>query len=249
MVLHAWATMLMVVFAHAATLLRKDASAHLVIADSDGRRGRGAPSPDAFESVLAQLNKVVHATEGNTDDHEVEKQQQFYIGLARTLRANQTFCETGFNGGHSALVFLAYSQATVYEFDLGQHDYGKIAEQFLQRQYPGRLHVTWGDSTQTLLKFHERLPKVMCDILIVDGGHQNEVAKADLTNFAHMAAPGHVLVVDDTPCHAEYCEGPNLQWSRFEKAGCLETTKRVSLSNARGFTFGRYLPCPLWNTR
>jgi len=183
--------------------------------------------------------------EGNTDNDEVAVQQQQYIQWAQTTGAKK-YCETGFNAGHSALVWLSESDAQVYEFDLGSHAYGASAESFLQEQFPNRLNVTWGDSTETIPEFSRAHPDIKCDVVVVDGGHSNVVAKADLMNFAKMAAPGHLLVIDDTPCDGGACPGPREEWKALLDEGCVSTHKEVSMSTTRGYTYGIYTPCPLW---
>lgn len=204
-----------------------------------------------FNATIADLNNVLassggEALEGHTDNPDAQRQQDQYIQFAQSLQAQQVFCETGFNAGHSALVFLAHSQAQVYEFDLGVHAYGKAAQVFLENKYPGRLHLTWGDSTQTLPAYARANPNFKCNFVIVDGGHSDAVAKADLVNFAKMAAPGHTLVIDDTPCTAPHCVGPKNQWDALESQGCVVATAKIQMSPGRAFTYGRYTPCPLW---
>jgi hypothetical protein len=52
-----------------------------------------------------------------------------------------------------------------------------------------------------------------CDVIVVDGGHDYEVAKADLQSMRAFArSPRHLLIMDDTPCVAYYCDGPNRAW-------------------------------------
>lgn len=204
-----------------------------------------------FEEKVEALNRELMSKhprtgfEGNTDQPGVAVQQTQYIEWAHT-RGAKTFCETGFNAGHSALVFLSESSAHVFEFDLGTHAYGRTAQSFLERQYPGRLNVSWGDSRDTIPAFAKAHPDIKCDIIIVDGGHMDDVAKADLTNFAKMAAAGHLLVIDDAPCDADFCMGPTNQWRALKSQGCITTEKQHQLSPRRGFTFGTYTPCPLW---
>jgi len=203
------------------------------------------------DSALRELNNVVTSAagndmEGNTGEESVKTEQTQYMRWASELKANQAYCETGFNGGHSALVFIHLSSAKVYEFDLGAHSYSKAAHDFLDSKYPGRLHMTWGDSTQTIPLFSQANPDVKCDLIVVDGGHSDDVALSDLVNFASMAAKGHRLVIDDTPCHADWCNGPTNQWTKLEQEGCVKADEKVQMTDGRGFTYGHYTPCARW---
>ena len=50
-----------------------------------------------------------------------------YIEMAQDESVH-TICETGFNAGHSSLIWLlANPTAKVYSFDLGEHDYSRPA--------------------------------------------------------------------------------------------------------------------------
>lgn len=159
----------------------------------------------------------------------------------------KTVCETGFNQGDTALRFLVLSDAQVYDFDLGTLNYTKVAAEFLQENFPGRLHLTWGDSTHTLPAFHESRPSVSCDLAIVDGGHSHHVARADIRNFSPMVPEQHVLFVDDTPCAAGWCVGVNRAWEEMRDAGCIEQTMEHRHDDWYGFRTGLYNSCQLLN--
>lgn len=197
-----------------------------------------------LEDAIQQAGQKVN--EGHTEEEgKLKKQTDQYDKLA--LDADiKTICETGFNGGHSAARFLSQSEAHLYEFDLGAHDYAKTAETFLMGRFPSRLQVTWGDSTKTLPEFRAAHPDIKCDLVIVDGGHDQAVADADLKNFASMASSSHYLLIDDTPCNAGWCQGPTQAWVGLVQQGCIKESMRFAMGETRGFTQGRYTPCPLW---
>jgi len=177
--------------------------------------------------------------EGGARGHDREEMRAVYDALARD-ESIQTICETGFNAGDSAMRFLAQSNATLYEFDLGRYDYSLAAANFTKDNFPGRFHITWGDSSVTVPAFHKAHPEVKCDLVIVDGGHSYDIALADLTNFMSMAAEKHVLFLDDTPCSKEYCIGVNRAWGKLLNEGCVVEDKVVSVSEWYGFRKGAY---------
>lgn len=186
------------------------------------------------------------ALEGHIDYRgELAKQSAKYDEWAKTLKLN-TICETGFNAGHSALRFLARSDAKLYEFDLGSHAYSKVAADFLHHKFPGRLNITWGDSLQELTKFRERNPDLQCDLVVVDGGHGAEVCASDLQNFGKMAAPNAIVAIDDTPCKEAWCGGPTTAWHDLIAQGCIEEVGAVPMGSMRGFSFGKFKTCSLW---
>merc|ERR1719440_2083882 len=86
-----------------------------------------------LDNELSKAGRVV--TEGHSGVEASKQENDQYDQWARNTDI-KTICETGFNGGHSAARFLSQSNATVYEFDLGQHDYAKTAEGFLAAKFP-----------------------------------------------------------------------------------------------------------------
>lgn len=170
------------------------------------------------------------------------KQAAHYDALAQNM-APSIVCETGFNAGHSAARFLVHTEATVYEFDLGEYEYARKGEAFLAELYPERLQVIWGDSTKTMPTFIKEHPEVKCEIMVVDGGHSLDVAVSDIYSFSEMASEDHVLIVDDTPCDQEWCDGPTEAWNAFVEAGCLEKVASISMTPSMGYRVGTYLPC------
>ena len=52
-------------------------------------------------------------------------------------------------------------------------------------------------------QFRDSHPDILCDIVIVDGGHYDDVPYADIMNFFHMvdASKPNLLIVDDFPVH------------------------------------------------
>mmetsp|Transcript_52073 Transcript_52073/g.91492 ORF Transcript_52073/g.91492 Transcript_52073/m.91492 type:complete len:297 (+) Transcript_52073:106-996(+) len=157
----------------------------------------------------------------------------------------RTVCETGFNAGDSALRFLAQTDAQVYEFDLCEHQYSRPAADYLDKKFPNRLHLTCGDSMKTLPEFRKRYNNVKCDLVIIDGGHSLEVATADLQNLALMAHENALVVIDDAPCTASWCEGPTEAWKEFVDNGCIVAPTEIGMNPYRGFSYGLLKSCTL----
>ena len=83
-------------------------------------------------------------------------QSRLYHWLAGRPWVN-TICETGFNAGHGTLQWLTGSDhAHVYSFDIGSHYYTRPMADYLNRTFPGRLHITFGDSTQDRASVYSR---------------------------------------------------------------------------------------------
>lgn len=192
-----------------------------------------------LRQALVDANHV--AFEGNTGDAGAEMQQQLYLELAQIPCVHQV-CEIGFNAGHSTTVWVsAANNISVLSFDIAQYDYTYTAMRFYAHNYPGRVVFVLGSSTETLPKLSQSYAG-SCNMLVVDGGHDYEVAKQDILNMRVLANPDFsILIVDDTPCSAEWCQGPNQAVNELEQAGIIVVLQRYPLSFSRGFTVGKYL--------
>lgn len=118
-----------------------------------------------------------------------------------------TVCETGFNAGHSALIFLlTHPSVRYYGFELrlfktsgsghkrwaSQH-----AEALLAAQFPGRIKVTFGDSHKTIVPFFDAHSDIQCDMLSIDGDHSYTGVLLDMQQLEPNLRDGGVIVADD----------------------------------------------------
>ena len=151
-----------------------------------------------------------------------------------------TICETGFNAGHGTLQWLTGSDhAHVYSFDIGTHYYTRPMADLLKRSFPGRFHLTFGDSTKTLPRFAAIHPEVKCDIILIDGGHNHRVATGDLKNFRKLVnVERNVLILDDINM-----EAITIAWNEAQAAGL--TVQRFSCTDQgnrrRSYVVGYYV--------
>ena len=207
-------------------------------------RGRGFQYPESYINAKAAFSDYMQKNlpegtflEGHTG--RFQEQLAAYYTLVNSPGI-KTVCETGFNAGHSTFQWLAGNpEVRVYSFDLGWHEYSKTMAGYLQREFPNRLTLTWGDSTQTLPEMKRAHPDLVCDLLIVDGGHSFQVARADLENMEKFANPdNNILVLDDHPG----LKGPEDIWAQLRKEGRVQEIFRCCyfFPNFQGFTVARY---------
>ena len=88
--------------------------------------------------------------------------------------------------------YLKHTSAHVTSFDLGEHPYVTHAKEYIDAYYPGRHSLILGDSTVTVPKCIGKY-----DVIFIDGGHDYEVASADLQNAKKLARK-NTIVMDDT---------------------------------------------------
>jgi predicted O-methyltransferase YrrM len=131
--------------------------------------------------------------------------------------------EIGFNIAFSSIAFLEASpHSTVVSFELDRRRAVELAKEFVDERYPGRHELVIGDSRETVPRHKGRF-----DLVFVDGGHEYEIAAADIANLARLARPGGLIVVDDLVPWYPWGEGPYRAWQEAVQSGLIEPVESV----------------------
>ena len=102
--------------------------------------------------------------------------------LWRSTRFKSCLLEIGVNAGHSALLSLSANERLVYHgVDIGQHKYTDPCVRFLMQEFPGRVHIYFGDSREVLPYLATHRQSEVFDIFHVDGGHTTELCRTDIS--------------------------------------------------------------------
>ncbi|OMC19298.1 hypothetical protein A5736_13305 [Mycobacterium sp. SP-6446] len=130
--------------------------------------------------------------------------------------------EIGFNVGYSSYAMLAASpDLTVVSFDLGNHGSTRAAKQLIDKNFPGRHTLICGDSRETVPEYAKRHPGLRFDLVFIDGGHDYEVAKADLLNMKSLSSEHTAVVMDDVVPWLRYGKGPARAWAEAIEGGVV----------------------------
>ena len=125
-----------------------------------------------------------------------ELQLRRMVELARAPGVS-TYCEIGFNGGHSsAAMLLANPTLTVHAFDLMGWDYSNVTAALLRTTFGRRFRMHRGDSRVTV-PLWARTHFHACDLTFVDGDHTTAGAMIDMLNMYNATAEGAYVVADD----------------------------------------------------
>lgn len=139
-----------------------------------------------------------------------------------------TVLEIGFNAGHSSYVFLeARPDVQVVSFDLGEHAYVSAAKDFIDKKFPGRHQLVLGDSTVTVPQYRQTYPEALFDLAFVDGGHDYEVAIADLRNCQQLVARNGLVVMDDLLPWKTWGIGPTRAWAEVAQEGLVTSLELI----------------------
>jgi mannosyltransferase OCH1-like enzyme len=163
-----------------------------------------------YDYILLKLNEIIYNSgeklEGNIfyendsfgnyticPEFENKRYNMFYYS-----KYSYDIAEIGFNGGHSVFIYLISNPySKIQLFDLGEHSYSRLCFDFLDREFPDRLSIIWGDSTKTLPEFKSH---IKYDLIHIDGGHSRFVAESDFFNCKQFANRESLVIIDDTDC-------------------------------------------------
>lgn len=120
--------------------------------------------------------------------------------LWRAARFKRSMLEVGVNAGHGALLCLSANPDLVWHgVDICEHGYVEPCVAFLAQEFPGRVRFSRGDSREALPRLATHVPGLEFDLFHVDGGHTDELCRADISNCLRLARGGRGkhLVLDD----------------------------------------------------
>lgn len=120
--------------------------------------------------------------------------QKNILWLAKQVKGTDIM-EVGFNAGFSAvLCLMSNPNLHLLGVDLGEHDYAKKCAEIIQNDFPSRVTVLFGDSRTTL----PTLLSKTFDMIHIDGGHSEEVARSDVGIGIKLLKPTSYFLLDDT---------------------------------------------------
>lgn len=187
------------------------------------------------DPTLSDLNKTHGLRVLKTMEGYINHDQATWLkDTLRSLPRVQRVAQTGFNGGHSAAVILdARPDIELVSFDLGEHDYVHQANEFITTTFPERHTLILGDSQTTLPHY---TPETPFDLVFIDGGHTEEIAAADIRNFAKLA-PGGIVILDDYLPNEHFGIGPFRAWNEAVRNGAITPLGEES-TDRRAWVYG-----------
>lgn len=208
--------------------------------------------PVLNDAKLNELSLLVNNTssQGGAFEGSADRMELNYLNRLAGLPGIKNIGEIGFNAGRSSYAFLAAKPGTrVISFDLGEYDYVKPAKELIDREFPKRHELILGDSTETVPAYHKAHPNLKFDLIFVDGGHDYEIAKADIENMKKFATKDTILVTDDLTPWLPWGIGPTRAWTEALDEGLViqdelvkdgEIVKTIEPPGQRIYVRGRY---------
>ena len=184
-------------------------SAKRLSPNDDVRKPRFVPQTqnETFDAIFTWWNILdammrVHEPKHRFANGYVrEMQLRRMYELVRTPKPAKTYCEIGFNGGHSAVAMLLSSpHLKVHVFDLMMWGYSRPIADLLRSRFRERFEIHAGDSKTTVPSFaanHSSRRRGRCNLVFVDGSHERHAVLTDLQNVHWVTARGARVLVDD----------------------------------------------------
>jgi predicted O-methyltransferase YrrM len=196
-----------------------------------------------FRSLLLRL---AGPAEGSSSAAEL-----LYLVQVAQRAGARLIGEIGFNAGFSSYAFLNWVPgAAVVSFDLGEHRSMRAAQKLIDKKFPGRHALICGDSRETVPAFADSSPDLRFDLVFIDGGHDYEVANADVMNMRRLSTETTAVIMDDLVPWRSYGAGPTKAWDEAIRDGVIrqeeffqdgESVEVAQAPGDRAWALGRYI--------
>ena len=194
-------------------------------------------------------NNNINITEGHIGENEElsnELKKIIYKQFIDLNSPNILKCmEIGFNGGHSAEIFLSsFKNTHLISFDIGTHDYVYKSKQYIDEKYPNQHKLVIGNSNDTIPIFIQNNPDLKFDIIFIDGSHNFDIVIKDMENCMNLCHKDTIIIMDDTMYKKDWVKSwniaPNLVWDTYKINNKIIEMCSIDVAEGRGMSYGKF---------
>jgi predicted O-methyltransferase YrrM len=180
-----------------------------------------------LEKLMWIVYERVRASGARIYEGGVSLAEATYLQELTASSKSSRIAEIGFNVGFSSIAFFESSPDThVVSFELDRRRAVEVAKDYIDERYPGRHQLVIGNSVETVSDYADKATELF-DLVFVDGGHEYEVAAADIRNARRIAKPRALIVVDDVIPWYPWGVGPHQAWREAVDAGLIQPVESV----------------------
>jgi predicted O-methyltransferase YrrM len=180
-----------------------------------------------LESLMWEVYHHVRDNGARIYEGGASTEEATYLQHLAQKSGSVTIAEIGFNIGFSSIAFLESTpEATVVSFELDRRAAVEFAKDFVDERYPGRHELVIGDSRKTVAEYADD-EGGRFDLVFVDGGHEYEIAVADIGNARRLAKPNGLIVVDDLIPWFPWGAGPYQAWREAVANGLIDPVESL----------------------
>jgi len=157
-------------------------------------------------------------------------------------------CQVGFTDGFSALAILQSlpSHSTLVTFDAGDQNKTWAGTDFLQKAFPGRFQVVWGNTSDSIPMSAGNFSQP-CDVAFVGTSHESPAPLDDLYNIMRLSRTNTTLVMFNPECVTAHNVTTCSDSEKAFQKGMREGWLVLEWYGPFGLSVGRFKPTWRWH--
>lgn len=197
---------------------------------------------DKFKSLTEYLDNISYIPPEGFCTNYIE--QINILKKYASIENVTNIMEIGFNCGHSSELFLSCKENNVVTSFTVYNKAFINGFKYMDYKYNDRLNMVLGDSTKTVLDYHNKNPDKKFDLIFIDGAHWDPLPMLDLKNCKLLAHENTIILFDDT-CYREewvkyWNKSPTKAWTDALTNNFITEIDRIDFGPGRGMTLGKY---------